>query len=196
VTGGRIAVINTMLIHLKRLNDKSIKMMIFIISISPIFLLSCGIDLGLSTGFDKDVSEIKEFWGGYELNQKYELNRYVFLEKKRDWAKKLVLVPQGNQEHLGSMLWNAPGSKEEYLANTQNWPDVVGIIDEGAKVRIHKFGRHGAPLWGSSIYVIAEICDGPFKGKLVDIGDISLVYNYDKDPYPLKPDSRILKKAE
>ncbi len=163
--------------------------------ISPLIFISCGFDLGLSSQFDKDVSGIKEYWGGYEINQEYKLTRYVFLEKEQDWTEKMVLVPPRNQEHLGRMLWNAPSSKEDYIAKKQNWPNVIGIIDEGTIIRIQKFGQHGAPLWSSSIYVIAEIMNGPFKGQLVDIGDISLVYSTAKEPYPLKPDTRILKKV-
>lgn len=166
--------------------------MCFVLTTTP----GCGVVVGFLTEYDRDVTDKKEMWGGYEHKGIYEIKKYVFLEEVEDWTKKLVLVPpRDKKEAIGLMLWSAPNSIEEYTKYRTNWPEVLGVIDKGTRLQVVKFGQHGAWLWGSSIYIIAELVDGPHAGKIVDISDLSQLTDVKEKPYRLKPDSRVLERC-
>ena len=179
---------------------KTIIIVIIVLASTFLFLLYGGgillLQLDMLLAHDKDITQKDQYWGGYERDQIYELVTDVFLELEEDWSKRLMLVPPARIERRAP-LWSAPQTIAEYKSNQQNWPQVVGIVNTGTRIRCTKLRKYGSLLWGSSIYVFAEILDGPHKGKTVDIDDISAMVRKEYRRCILnKPDHRILKKVE
>jgi len=161
--------------------------------------------------YSSDVSNHREWWGGYEYKQEYVLLNNVFL--LTDDTKKFFLVPDR------SVLKNAgikstPKSIEEYR-NSPNqigknfedkWKDtksnrVIGVVDAGTRIKCIRLEKlDGISIWWgfvSGLDIYAEILDGQFANYEVNVRDVSTFNcfdgNCDNDPILFKPDSRLLK---
>jgi len=155
-----------------------------------------GLVLGYATLHDKDVSHKESLWGGYEPGATYEVLMDVFLEKKQGGTTKPVLTPPGEVYQVAG-LYNAPDSVPAYNSNSDAWPEVVGIVEAGTRICTAEVRKRGALLWGSWVYVLAEILDGPNKGRIVDITDLSVFADEKHDDLILnKPDPRLLRKTD
>jgi hypothetical protein len=142
---------------------------------------------------NKDVTQKEQYWGEYKYGQEFELTIDVFLEQVDDWSERLVLTPEG-QLHQHAGLYSAPNSVAEYHENPEVWPDIVDVLNSGTQIKCKMVRKHGTMLWGSSITTFAEILDGPHKGKIVDIDDISeLSSKKYRGIIFREPDPRILK---
>jgi hypothetical protein len=149
--------------------------------------------LDMQLAHDKDVTAEREYWGGYEFGQNYELLMDVFIERVKDWSDRLILTPPG-QLPQGAGLYSAPDTVAEYREKPQDWPQVVGVLSVGTQLKCKMLRKHGTPMWGDSITVFAEILDGPQKGRLVDIDDVSTMIKTEYRGCILtKPDPRILR---
>lgn len=171
---------------------------------SYVFILLCTIsilgchpayqDIG---AYDKDVTKHEKLWGGYKYQQEYTLLMDVFLRADSNESNPmLLLTPPGGDRYLG--LWSGPYSVQDYEENKELWERsrIIGIVSSGTKIKCVELREHGALLWGSSLDIYAEILDGPYKDKVVNIHDISKIVDYDKSPMTFKPDIRILRELE
>ena len=144
---------------------------------------------------NKDVTNKKQYWGEYHLGQELELLMDVFLMQEDDWSERLVLTPPG-QLHQHAGLYSAPNSMAEYHENPETWPDIVDVLSSGTQIKCKMVRKHGTMLWGSSTTIFAEILDGPHKGKVVDVEDISELSSKEYEGIIFrKPDTRILKEV-
>ncbi len=151
--------------------------------------------------YEKDVTKHKKLWGGYKYQQEYILLMDVFLYDG------LLLVPLTDKRCLGLGDHGAPASVqqyEEYINKHGRWPNIIGIVSSGTKIKCVELREHGSMWWDSSYFlVLAEIMDGPYEGRMVEISDISKASDDDKmkeihylRPKKLKPDIRILRELE
>lgn len=177
---------------------KTIIISVVILALGFLFLLSGGgifiLQLDMLLAHDKNVTQKDKYWGEYENEQIYELEMDVFLEQVDNWSKRQVLTPPGQIEQCAG-LYSAPDSVAEYKEYPGKWPEVTGIVNGGTQIQCKMLRKHGTLLWGSSITVFAEILDGPYKGEIVDIDDLSLMVGKEYRGCILnKPDPRILRK--
>jgi len=146
--------------------------------------------------FNNDVTNKQKYWGGYEKDRVYELLKDVFLQVEQDrWGEEDYSTKHVLATPEIINYYNSPPSVTVYRAHPKRYPNVIGVVSSGTKIRCTKLLHHGDLLWGSIIVYFAEILDGPFKGYLVEIDDISQVAN-NNGPKILKPELRFLRKIE
>lgn len=144
---------------------------------------------------NKDVTTKEQYWGKYKYGQEFEIKTDVFIKQVDDWSERLVLTPEGQLPQQAG-LYSAPNSVAEYHRNPDGWKNIVGVLNSGTQIKCKMIRKHGTTLWGSSITTFAEIMDGPHKGKIVDIDDMSeLSSKKYRGIIFRKPDTRILKEV-
>jgi hypothetical protein len=168
-----------------------------IAGLAVLFWLSDGgillMQLDMMLAHNKDVTQKEEYWGGYKFGQRYELLMDVFLEQVKDWSDRLVLTPPG-QLYQCAGLYSAPQTVSEYKENPGAWPKVVDVVNAGTHIKCKMLRKHGTLMWGSSITIFAEVLDGPYKGQIVDIDDLSTMIDKEYRGCILdEPDPRILR---
>ena len=145
--------------------------------------------------YEKDVSKKKEVWGGYAKGETYMLRYDIFLEKIDISKNRMYAAVPPRELTYGQcmLLYSAPASVEEYHTESDEWPDITGILKAGTIIQLDKVLKHGALLWGSSYTTFAVIKDGPFAGISVDISDISCPQQVNGDFFDL-PNCNLLQK--
>ncbi|MDF1851963.1 MAG: hypothetical protein P1U85_14075 [Verrucomicrobiales bacterium] len=157
-----------------------------------------------STG---DATENLELWGGYQPETEYVLVRDVFLQgTSADMAgRRLVLVPEG-ESGLGIRFESAPETvaafredPEQAVKDAGLWfQKVHGIVEKGTKLRTMKLEHHqGWSAFFGSVQTLtpyAEILDGEFAGKKVDLSDVSWFFGKKEDfgVIRYKPEEKLL----
>jgi hypothetical protein len=144
--------------------------------------------------YTSDVSGNEGLWGGYQYQKNYKLLRDVFLKRSSQgmapWGR-LVLVPEASLKGHPGRHESSPESIAVYEANPQAAVvrdlgdfkykiDVVGIVRRGTRLRTIRLDKHKGFSWFfgyvEDLTPYAEILDGEYAGKVVDITDISIYY--------------------
>ena len=155
----------------------------------------------------EDATENLELWGGYQPETEYVLVRDVFLQgTSADMAgRRLVLVPEG-ESGLGIRFESAPETvaafredPEQAVKDAGLWfQKVHGIVEKGTKLRTMKLEHHqGWSAFFGSVQTLtpyAEILDGEFAGKKVDLSDVSWFFGKKEDfgVIRYKPEEKLL----
>ncbi len=141
----------------------------------------------------RDVSANRECWGGYEIGSLYRLKVDVFIANVRFYSNGIALAT--GTEFKRSGQWGGPTTTQEYKSAPQNWPDMMGVVDAGTLLRVAKI-KHRRYLMGDDgdcYYVFASIVNGLWKGKTVEITELS---DYVKpDGHFLEPSPQLLEKV-
>lgn len=183
--------------------------LLFLVSIFCLLVIGCHITT--------DISDNAKLWGGYENKKEYILLMDVFLEKNKNRNGELTLVPPDSQngETGGKRIMVSPNTVEEYkrdpkgsvikyYGETKIVIDVVGVVDAGTIIRCSSLKKVSeCSIWwgcGNVLLMYGEIINGPYSGKIVHIGDLSVPYQEnpnEKDSMILhRPDKYFLKKKE
>lgn len=150
----------------------------------------------------RDISHLRERWGGYRYLGLYTLNIDVFwsVDEEAIAPSKSVLVPPREAtQGKCDLLYSAPFSISEYYEEIDKWPDVQGIVAAGTRIQCIKLINY-IPVeivdWSGIIYMHARILDGPYSGKEVEISDLS-IRRLDpiSNQYSLRPNLKILSAA-
>ena len=142
--------------------------------------------------YDKDVTKIKKYWGGYVPNHRYEVKADLFLSNvSRGDEAFAAIVPPDSYRQCGG-LYSSPSTVTEYLDRPNRWPTTVGVIEEGTLIKCTMIRRSGTWLWPASIRVWGQMLNGSHKGVIAELNDIS---NY-KENGTYSPDKKFLKETE
>lgn len=149
--------------------------------------------------------------GEYEMDNKYIIERDIFLIRQQYSLRNYYLIPEENYNVRGlGRHYSAPDSIKQYEENPEDAsikkigspiPDiklnVVGIVRAGTKIKSIKVtSRKGWTfMYGSfqEITPYGEILTGPYAGKVVDIKDISIYYKSADGIFLYKPETGVLK---
>lgn len=164
------------------------------------FLLLIGI------GFSSNETDNPAYWGKYQAGE-YELSQPVFIihDDGKDY-----LVPESKNTRCLGRHKLAPESIAEFNTNPAKASriqigkieinvNVKGVLEKGTLLRIKKIEKYsGFSLWAGYTEIIrpyGEILDGPFKGHVVNITDISIYYrDTDNNPFVYEPEQGIIHK--
>jgi len=140
-----------------------------------------------------DVSGNRNYWGEYEVGSVYRLTTDVFIADVPNYSHGLALAP-GKEFRKGGM-WGGPTTVPEYEANPKQWPEMIGIVPKDTQLRLVQI-KHVRYLVHrmEDNYPFAMILDGPWKGKMVEIAELSKCI--DATRRLMAPDSRFLAKIE
>lgn len=171
-----------------------------------VLCLACSLLMGCYN-ITTNVSDNAKLWGQYEFGKEYILLIDVFLRKDVGSKKKdLALVPPGafEGEPGRSRLLIAPSTVQDYQSDPMKATSaigedkIVGIIKAGTIIRCALLQKHeGASLWFGSYKTLspyAEIVNGEFVGKMVNIHDLSITSEEINGVYTYRPDKTILRK--
>jgi hypothetical protein len=153
-------------------------------------ILGCHPNVQLIGAHDKDVTEFEKYWGGYVLNHEYKTKVDLFLKDVLQGNETFAAVVAANSCKEGG-LYSSPGTVTEYLDNTNRWPTVRGVIEQGTRIKCTMIRRKGTWLWPESISVWGQIITGPHEGVVANLNDIS---NYGENHNTYSPDERFLEK--
>ena len=157
-----------------------------------------------------DVSNHKEWWGGYERGHEYVLLKNVFL--LTDYSKEFFLVPDRSVRRCAGIK-AAPESIEAFKKNPdqvrkkfeEKWKHyedkVLGIVEAGTKIKCVRLEKmDGISIWWgfvSGLDIFGKILDGPFADYEVNLQDVSTFacrgVECDHDLILFKPDPRLLR---
>ncbi len=179
----------------KSKEDKGgIKLIIIIVAITCSFIYGCL--PGPIATFVSDVSNNKKLWGGYQLSGIYQLKLDMFLMNNGDYPtpNKLMLVaPRNATRNIYDLFSSSPNSVAEYLENKSEWKEVIAIVKKGTRLKCIRFLKYIAIGYGSSLYIHTKIMDGPFAGKVVEVGDLSIsTFNKNLGLFLLSPNPKLL----
>ena len=163
--------------------------------------------------FVKDVSEVNDYWHGYEYQGEYILLQDVFLIQVDSGLdpERLALTPEGAYrqtaglhiapETIEAYEKNPVLSKVIYYGDYQVQVDVVGVVRSGTKFRCSKLYFHRNFTWfygyQTDFAMYAIIVDGQYSNEVVDIADISTICGPKDNNGRIRrtPDSRIVQIA-
>lgn len=172
---------------------KYLQLLVGICAYSSTFLSCAPGPLFVST---EDVSEEKKFWGGYTQMETYLLKNDVFLRKvDLDLPKKEILIaPREKTKDIYTLHFSSPHSIADYKKNKEDWVDIDGIVISGTRLQISSFIKYNPFGYSDALYIYADILDGPFSGKEVEISQLSLPDGKIGGMYLLKPNQDLLTK--
>jgi hypothetical protein len=130
--------------------------------------------IGYIGGWDQNVSDEAELWGGYSRYRVYELREDVFVLNGNERTNGAALTP-GIDAPVPPGTFRAPTTVEEYLDNPRYWREVDGIVERGTRVRAEILRGKGN-LRDRSVtvhYVKGRVLNGPFQGELLDMEPLS-----------------------
>jgi hypothetical protein len=165
--------------------------------------------------YTSNVSSKPELWGEYKYQRNYVLLRDIFLQRSSQGMAphgRYVLVPEASLDRGCGRHESSPNTIAEYEKNPRaasivksgdnEYPiDVVGIVRKGTRLRTSRLDKHTGISWFyghvETLTPYAEILDGQFAGKEVDITDISYFYQKDdKGIFMYKPEDGVIALAD
>jgi|OpeIllAssembly_1097287.scaffolds.fasta_scaffold964903_1 hypothetical protein len=165
--------------------------------------------------YTSNVSNNADLWGEYKYQRNYVLLRDVFIQKSSQGMAphgRFVLVPEASFGRHCGRHESSPKTIAEYEKNPRaaaivksgeyEFPiDVVGIVRKGTRLRTSRLDKHTGFSWFyghvETLTPCAEILDGQYAGKKVDITDISYYYQKDgKGIFMYKPEDGVITLAE
>lgn len=135
------------------------------------------------------IPDNSPLWGGYKLDQKYIIQRDIFLME--DNSLGYFLIPERNFKRRLGRHKLAPNSTKEYKNNPhqasiiklKSGPiklNVVGVVTKGTTIKaIELVKRKGRSMFYGNfetLTVYGKILTGPYAGERVNIRDISIYY--------------------
>ena len=127
----------------------------------------------------------------------YILQQDVFIADLRYYSHGPGLAP-GTEFPVDKRdpMWGGPTTAEAYRADPQKWPEMMGLVETGTRVRCTKLRRNVAVFLDVEQHVFfGEILDGPWKGTTVDLTELSVYVK--PGQWLLEPNPRFLiKEAE
>ncbi len=135
----------------------------------------------------QEVSEVPEYWGGYEREKNYSLKHDVFLIRLSG-SGEYALVPEGSRKSEIRKHFNRPASLEEYRQGKepimvegiayQVPVEVVGIVEAGATIKPVRVEKLTSSSWffgsGEYLRIYASLTSKNYRALEVDIEDISV----------------------
>lgn len=126
----------------------------------------------VATLHSKDVSGRTELLGDFAIGDVFETKSELFLQNDQDIGKENILVTPKRLGVVGGMQYSGPYSAESYYEDPESWPHVLGVLDQGSRVRVDSMRLVKSPLDAGWTYPVVEILDGPFKGGRANIEDL------------------------
>lgn len=135
-------------------------------------------------------------WAGYVHGAVYQLQTDVFLADLKYYSHGLALAPGPDvRPRKRDPHWGGPATVREYRANPESWPGMQGIVDAGTRLRTTRLRKKVYAMGDVEAFVLyAEIMDGPYAGRTVEITELSL--HTDRGKWPLKPNPSLLQLVE
>jgi len=129
--------------------------------------------LGACMSVEEDITHNHAYHTNYVAGRTYRTKQPAFVQ---------VLDQQRVLRAGGSGDARVPPTVESYWrTGREAWPEIVGILEAGTKLRIDRIIRTYNGEVGNTFYVFAKVMDGPNRGLEVDLSMISLEYRQ-KDP--------------
>lgn len=119
-----------------------------------------------------DVSDKPELHGNLKIGEVYKSETYLFLQNDQDIGKEAILVTPGELGVVGGMEYGGPQSLDEYLDNRDDWPQVLGIVEQGTLLEVTAVRKVNSAFGSGWTYPIMTIKDGEFAGRRVNIVDL------------------------
>jgi len=99
---------------------------------------------------DVEVTDLPMQREGILPGAKYLLPPDLFLCKRDHYVLEKPLPGQVDR----------PKSKAEYQEDPSHWPNIGGVLGEGATIRVDKIYRYARPWIGSDVRVVGRVTDG------------------------------------
>ena len=97
----------------------------------------------------KNVSDREDLWGGFERKAVYELLVDVFMADYKHYSFGPALAPgKGVQTERPGGQWGGPTTAEAYRQDPERWPDIIGLVDAGTRLRCVELKRRTYLLHG------------------------------------------------
>lgn len=155
--------------------------------------LLCGcLTPGERKEYNKDVSN-SAGWAGFDRDRIYQTKVPLFLEPGDYDDNPQLALEKGASFPRYYGAPRASASAEAYKANPSQWPDVIGLLEPGTRIRAADLREPGVKIGWLRIfylgqplfrYVRGEILDGPHAGTIASMEAVSL-YNLDaRTSYP------------
>lgn len=129
--------------------------------------------LGGCVNVKEDITLNRAYHTDYVAGKVYRTKQPVFIQ---------VLDRQRVLRRAGDADARVPPTVESYWKKGRAiWPEIIGVLETGTKLRINRIIRTYNGEIGNTFYVLAEVMDGINRGLEVDLGMISLEYRQ-KDP--------------
>ncbi len=131
--------------------------------------------------FTNDVSKNQELWGGYSFKTTYSLKHDVFIAdiKSEPYLSlkesKILVPPRELTKGISGLYYPAPPSIQEYHKLYNNWPDIEGVVKAGTQIQCIKLIKYTPIGYSNSLYMYAEILNGPYGGVIAEINDLSVM---------------------
>lgn len=113
-------------------------------------------------------------WGDYRPNGVYKLMRPCFIANIPDRTRGPGLAPGAEFSNPGA-TWLGPVSIDQYREDPSAWPKIQGVVDVDTRIRITELREKGN-IRGRNAkrdYPRGTIMEGPFKGTLVDLQQLT-----------------------
>ena len=144
---------------------------------------------------NRSVAQKPELWGGYKPDEVYALLSDVFLMPHNGLPSGLAMVLSGETSKAlanTGTYQTGPPSVRAYLADPAKWPNVVGVVVAGTRLKIVDIRKAGDFLRGQSLHIRAQILDGPFAERIADLCDLSKSAGTYEKTQLVAPDRRLL----
>ena len=139
----------------------------------------------------RNVTTEHELWGGYSYGAKYELIRDCFMARVIDGPEggRYAILPPG-EVWSPSIIHSAPKTIMAWReSNSNEWPYIVGVVSNTTVIMCSRLRICEGWGWYVGAYniatVYARIQDGEYAGEEVDITDLSVYGDIERDPNPV-----------
>ncbi len=140
--------------------------------------------------YNKDVSRADVGWAGFERSKIYESKVSLFLGDGEDGLGPQLKIEKGT--HIEAYRYYTPfgpTTAADYKTDPGKWPDVIGILEAGTRIRATELREPGEKLGLLRVlyvgapryrYVRGIILDGPYAGTTADMRAVSdYVYDFE-----------------
>lgn len=119
----------------------------------------------------RDVSNNPPYPTDYVAGAVYSLKHDRFVERP---AGALSFAPLIVTAVSNAYIYpDAPRSAAEYQRDPGRWSKIVGVMPSGTRLRVTQVRKESFLFLDTVFSVFAEVLDGPFAGKTVEISWIS-----------------------
>ena len=148
-----------------------------------IFFPACGLPvmaLMFASEFNNDISDKEELWGEFKPGQVYETTMDLFIMdvKNYSYGPGLTIgkddLPGGGPIGRG-FYYTAEATFDDYRENPDVDPDILGVLNQGSRIRIEDLRVHGVPMANHLRfrYVRAEILTGEHEALSVTLSNMT-----------------------
>ena len=140
----------------------------------------------------RKVPPESKYWGGYELGRTYTLRETVFLANLRYYSHGPGLAPGKEfRPEKRDPQWWGESTTDQYRNDPSVWKEAMGLVEKGTRIECvaMKHSRYFVVDVRENV-PFGEILDGPRKGLVVDLTELSLYV--DHNSWLVKPNPAYL----